>query len=243
MEPLYHLTEERYLTEILKNGLIPQLGDKCKLIEDEREGVFLCGYDQIPYWQILLNRSVILQINDIDKYSLEEFLYSGNNKEYLSEQIIPPEKIKIFSLSASDFRTKEVMIELCTDYIYQISSLCVKCARYYNMPQLMNFEKEFCIKDIIYNALKITAVLPNLDYTIDDMSRWVNLLKLIGEEGHYTFCDNYGNTENKLWQQLIDYPSDASEKVRREIYNFIQYTFPFAETLDTGGFEIPKIFN
>ncbi len=225
----YHLTAEANLAGILKDGLIPQFGNNSNIILDHRKAVFLCKEEDIAYWQIILGLPILLEVRDIDPSY--EFEYS-HYKEYLYEGIIQPEQITVITHNAETYRTKKVMTTLCSSYLIGLSMFTRACAYYYNN------QLECTEEDMFAEAQSFTAVLDKLDYSVADMSEWQNYLKAFGEDGEYTFCDTYCNTETKLWQQLIKYPSDSLAEARQQIYDFIDKTFPFAKTLNTGGLEI-----
>lgn len=232
---LYHLTDENNLDNILKNGLIPQTGKMCSIIGDERKGIFLCEKADIPYWYIILQKPVILKVQ-IPCPSEENHYHYSHYGEYFCTEKIDPGKITVVSKNAaSDIDTEKAMTELCISLLYTISFYCVTCARFYR-----NTLKETTEQDIYYSGISICAIIKNLDYSSLDMDEIKNILKSIGEEGEYTFCDCYdggndSNTDIKLWQKLIEYPDDSASEARRCIYDFIRNTFPFAETLCTGG--------
>lgn len=229
---LYHLTDEENLNNILENGLIPQTGKMCSMIGDERQSIFLCEEVDIPYWYIILQKPVILKVQ-ISRPSKENYYRYSHYGEYCCTEKISPDKITVVSKNAAaNIDTEKAMTELCISILYNISFYCVTCARFYR-----NTLKETTEQDIYYGGKSLCAIIKNLDYSSLEMNEIENIVKSIGEDGEYTFCDCYdsNSTDIKLWQKLIKYPNDSSSEIRRNIHDFVKNTFPFAETLCTGG--------
>lgn len=223
---LYHLTDMEHLSLILKNGLIPQIGNSAQLIGDEREAVFLCDFESVGFWRIILDKPVLLKVYNVIYH--DRYEYDGY-REYLVDTYILPENIEIVSLCYDS--CKEDMLTLCSSYLNTISYFTVRCAHYYNDSQRTNED----LLDLKCLAGSITSVLPHLDYAIVPMYTWKDQLVQEGESGEYTFCDYYNMTVRRLWQQLIEYEDDSVAPLRKEIYDFIAKTFPFADELSTGG--------
>lgn len=227
---LYHLTDEASLKNILRNGLEPRLGDNSRFIRDDRKGVFLCDLDSIPYWEILLDRHVILAVDEEPDIE-DEIVYSGY-REYYMRGVIPPEKISVINNNISDADRREAMRALCSGHLISMSVFTLDCARFYNNNSSLS---EY---DIWLQGEALSAVLTRLDYNCAGQEEWRDYLKIYGEQGEYTFCDEYCRTGKRLWQQLIGYDEDVTARCREKIHNFIESKFPFAENLYTGGFEI-----
>lgn len=223
----YHLTSESCLAGILEKGLVPQRGARSNSVCEDRSAVFLCKEEDIPYWQILLNQPVLLKV-DMTSPIVETFCYSCYN-EYLYDGIISPEHLSVITHNASSYRTNDVMTVLCRSYLDSISRFTCDCAYYYSGQA--NYPEDY----LLDAANSLIAVLSNLNYNITDMSMWEKYVADCGSEGEYTFCDWYCETDSKLWEQLIKYPSDNLADARQWIYDFVDEMFPFAKTLSTGG--------
>lgn len=227
---IYHLTDEKHLPAILKSGLTPQIGQNSSAIGDERYGIFCCDYEDVGYWSILINKHILLEITNIETDIDNTWTYS-NYKEYCIKSPIHPFCIKLFDENV--IHTDEQMKQLCESYLIAVSTFATKCARYYHDYDKTKEDQE----NLNYLASSITAVLPRLNYSICPMSYWEKCLTELGEDGEYTFCDTYNNTEKRLWQQLPAYGSDPIQNHRIKIHDFIEKNFPFAKTLCTGGWE------
>lgn len=232
MPTLYHLTNKQHLQGIMREGLIPQLDRNCHVIDDKREAVFLCEEKDIGKWQIILGSTALLAVDDINQGTLEKFMYSSYS-EYACSYCIPPENIRIVTYDPK--YTVDDMHELCESYLMTISSFTVSCARCFNDPHQ---DAEY-LDYIKYMAKGIIFALNHLDYSVAKMSEWEKFLKDYGSEGEYTFCDTYGNTNTRLWEQLPNYDSGEMHADLMKIHDFVKDTFPFAKKLCTGGFEIP----
>ena len=92
----YHITEKKNVESIFKNGLIPQQGNKTKLINDEH-GVYLfpsiiAAEDGMNWMEDYLD--------DDDEIVLLKIKHNGTVRkisdwEYISPDLIPPQNISI----------------------------------------------------------------------------------------------------------------------------------------------------
>lgn len=60
---IYHITDKPTTAKILKEGLKPMIGPNSKLVDETEPAIYLCRRKDIYYWQILLQKFVILAIN------------------------------------------------------------------------------------------------------------------------------------------------------------------------------------
>lgn len=233
-EVYYHLTTEENAKRILKEGLKTNIGERRAMIDDERTGIFLCKKSDVPYWMILLNLPVILEVHDLDELDMEDYSYIKYH-EYIYNKDITPDKI---SRSTIKPRKKKAMEYLCYRYIDSLSSFTVQCAVYYyyaNDPDIKGYDGEERLESLKYDANALLAVLPNLDYSILSKDDIKQHLKREGESGEYTICDSYEFTGHKLYVQLIHYPEDEFSEKRKQIYEYIKTTFKGCLGISTGG--------
>lgn len=122
----YHLTTDENAKRILKEGLLPIHGERKDMIHDEREGVFLCCKEDIPYWKIILNLPAILEISNV-KIDDENMYNYIDYKEYVYTNKIESKDIKRVNMKVE---TTEAMKTLSHRYIMSLSLFTVHCARY-----------------------------------------------------------------------------------------------------------------
>jgi hypothetical protein len=226
MSKYYHLTSNENAKKILKEGLRPIHGENSAAISDKREGVFLCKKDDIPYWKIILDLPVILEVDDIEDDNVEIYKYTLYS-EYVYPNVITFEKIKEVCL---DIDIKNAMHNLCIDYLYIFSRFTVQCARYYD------YRNKDLHDALILSADSLISVMYNLDYTSCDKKEIMAELKEIGEIGDYSFLDMYYTTGRRLYQQLILYPQDDLTERRREIYRYLKKYLKGCISVNTGGY-------
>lgn len=228
----YHTTKQENVQNILKNGLTPNhYGSNKKFINDERTGIFLCNRQSVPYWMIILNHDALLQINLPANTQIDRFNYTLYS-EIIYKNNIPPEAIK---QRTTPFQSELCVANkiLCESIITLLSYMTSTCANFYNRP---DSDKEH-FKQYIKNrtitirttgeAVKFQQIS---DQTLSDM------LRELGEDGQYTFCDTYKNTPIRLWEQLMEYPKDDTYEDRQYIYDFIIKNFKNVLFTNTGGF-------
>lgn len=208
----YHLTTKENIPEITKHGLLPVRGRRSEQIGEERNGIFLCGKKDIPYWNIILGLDHVVQIKDlepIEKTDETYFEYDGY-AEYIYTEPIPPEKLSIHKIRKQD---KKVNKELAESYLWTLSAFTVFCAEVYN-----GAEKD---KELIqYQGNALMMVLPSLDYDVFETEELGDIIYEIGD-GNCAFTDEYLNTGRTLWEQLIEYPKDETSKIREEIHDYV----------------------
>lgn len=222
---LYHITDEHGLQEIKESGMLkPNIGEHSQIAEEKEKYLYLCDQPSIPYWQILLDKHILLQIPYDMLKDTELFVYT-NYREYLTTEEIPYDKIKYIGTIEPD---KNVMKELCIEYLYQISYVCTNIARYYDHHHVSE-------TDINRDIRILLSCLKNLDYESISTCRITDTLYKYGESGAYTFVDTYKNTNEQLWSQLIKYPKDNTSTLRKKLYKYIKQTFPtYVLTINTG---------
>lgn len=62
MAYLYHVTTEENAKSILKNGLIPKIGERSQLVGETEKYVYLCGRKDVPFWSLILDKPVVLRV-------------------------------------------------------------------------------------------------------------------------------------------------------------------------------------
>lgn len=223
---LYHLTSKENIPSILKEGLKPSVGKNSKKANDNKPSLYLCEYEDIEYWQIILGYDSLLKVKVDDKDSCNKFEYSTYS-EFIYEDTIAPDKIEVIPLNPpSQYKYEKLLLS----YLNTISTACIYCADYYSR-EYTNLKE-----DIVLNAINTVRIVGDkLDYNKIDTYKIRKELKEIGEEGYYTFLDMYLNTGKKLWEQLIYYPCDNLKEPREWLYNFINKNFKGCLDLCTGG--------
>lgn len=224
----YHLTTKENAEQILKEGLLPKRKERRNLICDEREGIFLCGKDDIPYWQIILNLPIILEVSNIEIDKENIYYYGGGYKEYIYTEKIDSRNIRHINMKVNK---DEAMSKLVYEYIMSLSWFTILCARYYYYDMS---DKEL-YEDINSNADGLLTVLPNIDFSVCSKEDIIEFLKSEGESGGYTICDSYLMTGHRLYEQLIYYPDDGLSEKRRKIYEYIKTNLNGCLNVNTGG--------
>ena len=124
--PFYHLTTKRHVKRILSEGLIPSLGKNRQTADDERDGVFLCHMNSVPYWQILLKSNALIKIDAsyIDFQLLNNRVYSVYD-EYWYKCAIPPEALSEVPLPPV---SNDAMRDIAEEIFNEIQIACLEIA-------------------------------------------------------------------------------------------------------------------
>lgn len=242
MNYYYHLTQPEFITAIQKEGLKPMLGKRSKSIGDKEERLCLCSESSIDAWSIMLGTNTVIKVAvpDEDKMKLVD---QGNvSDEYNYDGIIPPEYIvDIFTANPS----KIILNKLRYNYMWGLSEFCTYCARYYTELDSENTDEEYL--DALKDAIQVTGellipVIPKLCYPEMPKEERKEILKSIGNQGAYTFCDDYyvkveaGKPIKRLYQMLTEYPEDDLTEIRTTINKLIKDNFKYCLRVNTGGF-------
>lgn len=242
MNYYYHLTQPEFVGTIREEGLKPMLGERAKSIGDKKEKLCLCSKSSIDAWAIMLETNTVIKVTVPNEDKMKLVDLTKISDEYNYEGMVPPEYIvDIFTVRPK----KTILDQLRYDYIWGLSEFCTDCARYYTELENSNPDEEY-LKEL-KEAIQITGelllpVIPRLSY--QDMSREERkaILKSIGNQGAYTFCDDYyvdieeGKPIKRLYQMLTEYPDDELTELRRTINKLIKENFKYCLRVNTGGF-------
>lgn len=79
MAYLYHVTTEENAKSILKNGLIPKIGERSQLVGETEKYVYLCGRKDVPFWSLILDKPVVLRVEmkdgEVDENNVYQYSY------------------------------------------------------------------------------------------------------------------------------------------------------------------------
>lgn len=224
----YHVTKTENVDSILMHGLIPQIGENSKSVNEKDDVVYLCDKDSIPYWKILLDANVLIAVE------LEEEPESYDYREYKEYFHYGPIAASSIQLIDEFIDIHDSMKQLCVQHLHCMSAYATKCVRYYNRAIGTDLEKEM-YDDIAHYGHVLSVCLPKLDYSMVDISSLREELTSSGEDGNYTICDTYYNTGKRLWEQLIEYGDDDLYSNRKFIHDYIKTHLQGCLDVDTGG--------
>lgn len=238
MPYLYHVTTEENAKSILKNGLIPKIGERSQLVGETEKYVYLCGRKDVPFWSLILDKPVVLRVElkdgEVDENNVCQYSYYS---ETLTEAAIPAERIRKSRVSRS--LTDEQMKDLALSYVDMISLICVKFAEYITYiddePEEEAAEDRQAI-ELTIEALKFT--LPHLNFSGVNAKMLRDHLHERGDGG-CTLCDRYepnwkeGEKYIRLYDLLNSHPLATNNT--KWLYKWLKKTFPRRLRVDTGG--------
>ena len=232
MNKLYHLTTAKNAELILKEGLKCCTGERSKLVKENRPGIYLTDIDSLPYWQLILDVPIILEVKNIQQDNLEKYDYHSYS-EYIYSSNISSENINSVTMS---YDVSKYNCRLSLDVLDTISDVCVRCAQYYNdINKLSDYEKNDYIKGLKHLLVLSKHLLNRID--LFSCKREVVTEHLIGsaEDGEYTLCDEYKHTGLRLYEQLIHYRHDELTEHRKALYEKCIEKFPeYINNINTG---------
>lgn len=235
----YHVTTEENTKEILKNGLIPQIGEHSKIVGETEKAIYLCDKQSVPFWATLLDMPVVLRVS-VDENKIDEgqiYKYS----EYM-------EMVVSHSLPACNICRSGVSTELSTEriqdlalsYIDTISLVCVNFARY--ITYINDNERKQEAQD---NYDMVTTTIKAMQFTLPHVNFSLLSAKIVRDhlhemgDGGYTLCDRYETgldveLEGLRLYKLLDRHALATDETKW-LYKWLKKTFPRRLRVDTGG--------
>lgn len=237
----YHVTKPEFVDKIISDGLKPSYGSNSQTIGDNKNNkICLCTESSIDAWCIMLGTNNVFEVTLSDDFPVELIDETNVTDEYVTHESIPAACItKYFTATPS----QKILDALRRNYIRTLSYFCELCARCYTDGYYANNPEvhKDILEDIKIFGECIIPVIPKLKY--DEMPREEKkqLLRCMGDEGEYTFCDeyvpgyNYTKPIKRLYQMLPLYEADDTLKLRRKIYNLIKQNFKYCLRTNTGG--------
>lgn len=122
-----HITEEKNMLSIIKNGLLPLNGERCKSVMDDRNGVFcLDGVHNVQYWIEELYEQYELETLKLLRFNLKERKwYIDNSNDYAFGMYLPhkvlPQKLDFLQMKDSSGEILPLTKLLDLDFLYQIN--------------------------------------------------------------------------------------------------------------------------
>lgn len=227
----YHLTSECELENIMKNGLVPSIGENSKSAGELDNYVYFSDEESLPYWSILLNKSlvVVVEVDSmfINMYTHTYYGYSGYYTEFVTESIVPAECI--LDSYTLDCYFPVYMRNLCLNYTQAISSTVLRIIRSLSY----RYQDMHAINDMIHMLLK---TIESLDFTYCSNDSLANVLLCMNDTCDYPFTDTYLKTPFRLWEALLLFNDEETFEARKELYDFIKDTYKDVAYTKTGGF-------
>ena len=236
---LYHVTDDEHAEMILKNGLIPQIGERSKLACEKEAYIYLCDKKSVPFWATILDKHVVLRVN-IEKEKMD----AGNVYGYFYyQEVLYTEPIVAKNICKSKVPltlTVEQEKDLALSYIDTISLACINFATYVTYKEKEG-RKQFVESQLTYvkdcvNLCKF--VLPHLNFAALSTRDLANHLHEAGDGG-CTLCDTYDVLESgmregiRLYELLNEHPLATEET--KWLYKWLKKTFPRKLRVNTGG--------
>ena len=200
--------------------------------------MYLCGRKDVPFWSLILDKSVVLRVEMKDGEVNENNVYQYSYySETLTETAIPAERIRKSRVSRS--LTDEQMKDLALSYVDMISLICVKFAEYITYiddePEEEATEDRQAI-ELTIEALKFT--LPHLNFSGVNAKCCVTICTK-EEMAGTPLCDRYepnwkeGEKYIRLYDLLNSHPLATNNT--KWLYKWLKKTFPRRLRVDTGG--------
>lgn len=232
----FHITERNRIDKILKEGIIPSIGENSKTALEKEPLICLCDETSLPMWMITLGRKNedVIEVDAGDLVSEPDYSGAAEHAEYRLKERIAPSRLRRAEDVVSQEEYDAAMKQMCIDNLYTVSHLCLMCAQYYRRDEEKDPEE---IEDMLSLLQIQTAVLERLDYISVSRQELKEKLREHGESGYNTYDDFWCDTKYKLHQMLTRYPEDSLAAARKRFRRAINRQLKGTLTMNTGGWE------
>lgn len=192
----YHTTKQNNIQSIQERGLLPDYKNINKRrVHDPRNCIFLCDKKSIPFWMILLNHNTVFEVQIPDTPNPNTFNYT-DYMEYTYRHPIPNTQIKQIKPATKE-ELKQANLNLCENTII---SLCFLTSRFIDYYHRHGKEDKTKFYEYAKPSLRsIQTAAKQIDFTQLSDEKIKTILQNFGNNGEYTFCDTYQNTQVRLW--------------------------------------------
>lgn len=229
MKYMYHLTTEESWEHIREEGLRPRCGRNSYLCCEDRNLVYVCDGESLPYWAALLDANVLLRVPEDGLQDLVQQKYSRYSEFFTTTPVEPSmlERIPMIEVPG------DVQEYLCISYLEDISRLVARIIRHYRYGHP---DQDMCAI-LSEEADLFLGIVSRLKYQECDPAKLVKWLRDEGDSGEYTLADTYENTSTRLWEQLLKFEDDDLVPTRRRLSAWIKENLPReARYARTGGY-------
>lgn len=219
----YHLTTEDVATTICQQCMLrASYGSNNLLCNEVKPYVFFCGEESVPYWSVLLRKSVAIPFDLRGHHTLNYYNYGLYSEFYLNEDV----RIRVM---------KPVTVA-ADELVYKRLRECYVCTLSVLVTQGLhtNVNKQYWVRDVFGTV----AVIERLNFRDAPREELKSVLRDLADEGEYTFLDTYNNTSIRCYQQLLKITDPLTCLARETLYDAIVRNFKGVLDLDTGGADI-----
>lgn len=221
---VYHITKRSKLESIMRDGLIPQIGDNSELCDEPAEVVYLCKESDIPYWVVLLDGDVVLRIeNEESEFVYRRFDCYG---EFRTHHRIYPDKITEVPIPA----TADAKLVLQREYLLSLSREIVYVVTSWDKGRSVDFEMMSRVFTVDIE------IMSKLNYETLDRELIKGWLSDEGNDGEYTLLDTFMNTPKRLYEVLAEIDNPIGIEQRVAVYNFLKEKLDGCLDINTGGY-------
>lgn len=219
----YHLTSEDVAATIYEQGMLRAYYGSNNLLCNESEPyVFFCDEESVPYWSVLLRKSIAIPFDLRGHHTLNYYNYGLYSEFYLNEDV----RIRVMkpvTVAADELVYKR----LRERYVCTLSVLVTQGLH-------TNVNKQYWVRDVFGTV----AVIERLNFRDAPREELKSVLRDLADEGEYTFLDTYNNTSIRCYQQLLKITDPLTCLARAILYDAIVRNFKGVLDLDTGGADI-----
>lgn len=219
----YHLTTEDTADKIVEqNTLKAFYGSNNLLCYEDKPCVFFCDEGSVPYWSVLLRKSVAIPFNLRGQCTLNYYNYGLYSEFYLNEDVrIRAMEPILVTVDESVYK------KLREQYIHTLSTLVMRGLR-------TDVDKQYWVHDVFGTV----AVIERLNFRDASREELTTALRDLADDGEYTFLDTYNNTPIRCYHQLLKIADPLTCLARASLYDAIVRNFKGVLDLNTGGADI-----
>lgn len=197
-------------------------GSNNLLCTEEKPYVFFCDEGSVPYWSVLLRKSVAIPFDLRGQCTLNYYNYGLYSEFYLTEDV------RIHTLKPIAVVADESVYKgLRERYIRTLSMLITLGLR-------TDVNKQCWVRDVFGTV----AVVERLNFRDASREELTKVLRDLADDGEYTFLDTYNNTHTRCYHQLLKITDTSTCLARAMLYDTIVRNFKGVLDLNTGGADI-----
>lgn len=224
-EKLYHVTLQDNLPLIYKTRyLIPQIGERSKILTETEEHIFLCNTYGIGYWRALLYGEKHTVVLEVDKADLDPQFLEKRGSEYLYNAKIPVYNLSI-SMDSINPAPYYYIKECAIATLCRCCHLCMYICDYHTQSLVK-------LEDYGVNLIERLSIIKFISNNID-LNKFCKdecnqKIKAGKGKREYEFLDTYAIKNDdiiKLCEEILEYHDDPYYDQIKWLNNFMKTTY------------------
>lgn len=219
----YHLTTEDVAATIYEQCMLrASYGSNNLLCNEAEPYVFFCDEESVPYWSLLLRKSIAVPFDLRGHHTLNYYNYGLYSEFYINEDV------RIRAMKPATVAADESVYRRLRERYTRTLSMLV------TQGLCTDVSRQHWVRDVFGTV----AVVERLNFGHAPREELTTVLRDLADDGEYTFLDTYNNTPIRCYQQLLKITDPLTCLARATLYDAIVRNFKGVLDLNTGGADI-----